>query len=226
VTKCLTCDAEVKNPEHPKHIASKKHQDAIFEQEFNLDENGEVFENEDFEGNVSYEHIEGEFDEVEVPIGKIVSVDEDGINTIHITSDGKETPVIYNELRQCTQCGKERLCSNWDSSMYCPVCDNLMTVEEYDQIIDMREKGIFIDTAVGEKVPQHVNLSEGNPYESLIRFIDCATQARSLGFLKVPQIKNKIMENIVFEIICQIDMFTEEQIEEVRKKYFELMKMN
>lgn len=64
---------------------------------------------------------------------RVVSMEKDKITTIHIVNN-KELEVIYDTISPCIDCSKERLCCGETAG--CPVCDNLMTNEQYAEFED------------------------------------------------------------------------------------------
>jgi len=175
MAKCKICGAEVSNPDHPKHIASKKHQDAIIDAElYELEIDDFDFDEDLFEDNFSEsdadrremdETFSGEMNElsyehIREPTGKIVKLDEAGIHTIHIMDNDEEVPVLYKFDTICIECEEYRLCCGETAA--CPVCDGLMDVEEYDQIIKLREEGIGLGPVEGDRVSkEHIRALTG-----------------------------------------------------------------
>ena len=85
------------------------------------------------------------------PKDRIVSAKKGRIEAIHVI-DGKEVKVQYgfmfhngkeinNQMNPCMECNTERLCCGETAS--CPVCDGLMTVEEYNESQKEPEEIVF-----------------------------------------------------------------------------------
>lgn len=162
-------------------------------------------------------HIKSKFHQKAIDKVKNAEIEMD-IHNEQVDSDGiKRKPIMCHNFVDNIDEDTISACHVVNACFTCPNWSR-KTIEEI-----MEEHGVSENEELGK-----ARIKEGNsvdeqeeqtPYKSLLKFISNAQLARELKLLNTPQTHQRIAENIAFEIVYQVDMFSDEEIIEIRREY-------